>query len=203
MWRGLRSYLLLFSIVYFGTQGYLDYRMTNHYTDWLIWLLPLLPIIIRLIAFSIFPQYWPEALSEEERDAESGRMLSLTLCGFSVSALFVLIATNPTFVEKKVDIEVSTFYMLMSAVALFGAFSMEAYKHRRWQQQLCLGLEDAGRFSLLASIGALTWVSQFSARLRIIVVLVCALTWGFDFIHRLTLWIEFFSAKRRYENAGQ
>lgn len=203
MWHGLCSYLFLLSIVYLGTQGHLDCRMINYDADWWIWFLPLLPIIIRLIALAIFPQYWSEPLSEDERDAESGRMLSLTLCGFSVSALFVLIATNPTFVEKKVDIEAATFYMLMSAVALFGAFSMEAYKHRRWQQQLCLGLEDAGRFSLLASIGALMWVSQFSVRLRIIVAFVCALTWGFDFIHRLTLWIEFFSAKRRYENVGQ
>lgn len=203
MWRGLRSYLLFFSIVYFGTQGHLDFRMTNYYTAWLLWLLPFLPIIIRLTAFSNFPQYWAEVISEEERDAESGRVLSLTLCGFSVSALFVLIATNPGFVEKKIDIEVPTFYMLMSAVALFGAFSMEAYKHRRWQQQLCLGLEDAGRFSLLASIGALMWVSQFSTRLRTIVVLVCTLTWGGDFFHRLILWNKFFLAKRRYANAEQ
>ena len=203
MWHGLRSYLLLFSIVYFGTHGHLDYKMTDLYPAWLLWLLPFLPIVLRLIAVSCFPQYWSEVLSEEERDAESGRTLSLTLCGFSVSALFVLIATNPTFVEKKVDIELPTFYMLMSAVALFGAFSVEAYKHRRWQQQLCLGLEDAGRFSLLASVGSLMWVSQFSTRLRIIVAIVCALTWSFDFIHRLTLWIEFFSAKRRYENVGQ
>lgn len=197
---GFVSYFVFFSIVFFGINGDLDFEMALPDLTSLFWLIPSIPLVLRMVMQSYFWEYWREVLSDGERDAESGRVLSLTLCGFSVSALFVLIATNPTFVKERIDIELPTFYMLISSVGLFGAFSVEAYKHRRWQQQLCLGLEDVGRFSMLASIASLMWVSQFSERLKIIVAVVCASIWAFDFIHRLVLWIEYLSNKRRYEN---
>jgi len=203
MRQGLFSYFVLFSIAYLGINGYLDLEMTQFDQTWILWSLPSIPLLLRLAMLWYFREYWFELLSEGERDSESGRILSLTLCGFSVSAFFVLIATNPTFVEKNIDIELPTYFMLISSVGLFGAFSIEAYKHRRWQQQLCLGLEEAGRFSLLASIATLMWASQFPDRLKFIVVAVCALMWAADFLHRMNMWIEFLSNKRRYENGSQ
>ena len=199
MRQGFLSYLIFFSIVYLGANGYLDLKMTQFDQAWILWALPSVPMLMRLTMLLCFAEYWFEVLSEEERDCESGRVLSLTLCGFSVSAFFVLIATNPTFVDNNIDIELSTYFMLISSVGLFGAFSVEAYKHRRWQQQLCLGLEEAGRFSLLASIAALMWASQFSDRLKFSVLAICAVIWTVDFLHRLNMWIEHLSNKRRYE----
>jgi hypothetical protein len=202
VWHGLFSYLVLFFVVHLGTHGHLDPEMAHFDLAFLLWLMPSIPLLLRMAMQLYFSEYWSEVLTEEERDSESGKMLSLTLCGFSVSALFVLIATNPTFIEKKIDIELPTYYMLMSSVGLFGAFSVEAYKHRRWQQQLCLGLEDVGRFSLLASIAALMWASQFSDRLKIMVAVVCTSIWALDFIHRTKLWCEFLSSKRRYNDGN-
>ncbi|WP_124705222.1 hypothetical protein [Sulfuriferula multivorans] len=203
MHQGFISYLVAFNIVYFGTNGYLDLKMPELDQTWILWSLPSIPLFLRLIMLWWFYEFWSEVLSEGERDTESGRILSLTLCGFSVSAFFVLIATNPTFVDKHIDIELPTYFMLISSVGLFGAFSIEAYKHRRWQQQLCLGLEEAGRFSLLASIATLMWVSQFSDRLKFIVIAVCTLMWSIDFLHRMSMWVEFLSSKRRYKNGHQ
>ena len=199
MRQGFLSYFVFISIVYLGANGYLDLKMTKFDQTWILWPLPSIPMLLRLTMLLCFREYWFEVLSEGERDSESGRVLSLTLCGFSVSAFFVLIATNPTFVDKNIDIELSTYFMLISSFGLFGAFSVEAYKHRQWQQQLCLGLEDTGRFSLLASIAALMWVSQFSDRLRFSALAICAVIWIADFRHRLNMWIEYLSNKRRYE----
>ena len=174
----------------------------NNLSPVFFYLLPAIPLVLRLILIGYFHSYASEVLEEAERDSESGRVLTLTMTGFSFSAFFVLLVTNPTFVEKGIDIELSIYYILISVIGFMSSFSVEAYKHRRWQQQLCHGLEDVGRFSLYASVAALMWVSAFNDGMKILVLLAGGVSWGLDYVNRLYMWYEFLKTKQECDSDG-
>ena len=126
----------------------------------LLLIIPLLPIMARAALLMKYKIYASELLSNDQKDSERGLASSLTMSGFALSGFFVLVATNPIFIDEGIDINIPAYFMAMSIVGYFGSAAIEAYKHTVWQFHLCVALDDMGKVGLLGSIASLAWLSQ-------------------------------------------
>ncbi len=202
MLLGFSLYIFLVFMVYHAFIG--DPISEMESSAWVVfaYLIPFIPFILRLKLFFLFPRFMLENLNEEERDSEAGRVITLTLAGFSFSALFALLVTLPAFSESGADIQVSIYYVVISVFSFVASFSIEAYKHTRWQQHISLTLEDIGRLSILCCFVALMFVSPIDRFLVYGVSFIFALGWLVDCNHRISLWSEFLTAQQRYLKNG-
>lgn len=167
-------------------------------SGWVAYVLPVIPVLLRMPLFTVFPGVMGRDISEEERDSESGRVITLTSAGFSFSALFALLVTQPSFAKDSINIQIAIYYIVISVFAFVSSFSMESYKHKRWQQQLSILFEDIGRISILLTLMALMYVSSLDRGLVYGVGYVFIVGWFIDCTHRIVIWHEFYAAEKRY-----
>ena len=195
---GFTLYAALVFLAYYIFIG--DPFAANVSKSWIvaIYLVPVIPALLRLHLFIVFPSSMAQDLNEEERDSASGRIITLTLAGFSFSALFALLVTVLTFEKSHANILIAIYFVLISVFSFVSSFSIEAYKHTRWQQHLSLLLDDVGKLSLLCAFISLMWVSTLERWLVYSACTIFLLAWLTDCIHRISLWNEFLTAQKRY-----
>lgn len=161
--------------------------------------LPLLPFLLRLRLFS-YRGYMLQLLSVEERDSEAGKTITLTLAGFSFSALFILLATHDLASTNKEIYQIIIFYIFISVVGFLTSFSIEAYKFHRWQQHISVILEDMGKLGLIMSVVFLAWVSSIDPLLKHTIILFLFFGWLHDALHRVELWHKYFTSYKEVQD---
>lgn len=155
-----------------------------------------IPLLLRICLIINYSEIMQEKLGDEEKATDSEQMLSLTMCGFAISALFLILVTNPTFVEKGINANLSLLFIMISAGAFLVSNSIESYKNDRSIQNLSYGFDDVGRLALLASLIALLWESKFDLALKCFALLLCTLIYGWDIYRRINLSIQYLESMK-------
>ena len=155
---------------------------------------PLLPFITRTVVLVLFRRYASVQLSEEELDRETHRQLSLTLAGFSFSAVAALALLDP-IVRK--SLEYPTYFVFVSFIAFLASANLDSYKSKRWQDQLGTALRECGMLCLILCLVILVVGSSFSAGMEGFLSGIALFAWTIDHITHLRHKAAYLRAKER------
>lgn len=190
---GLAGYLTIIGILFLTFQLPPEFSLSLVSNS----LYMFIPLFVRICLIINYNEIMKEKLSEEEKATDSEQMLSLTMCGFAISALFLILVTNPTFKDNGVNADLSLLFIMISAGAFLVSNSIESYKNDRYIQNLSYGFDDMGRFALLASLIALIWESKVDLGLKCFALVLCTLVYVWDIYRRINLSVKYLESRKR------
>lgn len=155
------------------------------------YLAPFLPLVTRLLLGLRWHRLMLETLPEEAQERDLQRSFIFSLAGFSFTAVAGLAVLDSAV---RVNLQVPTWYVLLSFVALFSSLNVQAYKASRWQNQTALALLEVGTLSLMLSLVALLFSASFTCSFRIAATSVTLGAWAIDHLIRLVIDNKYLSA---------
>lgn len=166
-------------------------------TKILFYFLSLIPFLTRfaMVLFSSpVRKSMKRSLETAERDSEAHRTLILALAGFSFSALLAVVVVDATTTSgTRPDFHLTVFYLLISFLCYLVALNLQGYKFWGWQDWLSDALIEAASLSLLASVIALLWGSQYSLTIKVVCTVLATMAWSVDHVVRLRLMWKYLS----------
>lgn len=163
-------------------------------TDSLLLGVPLIPLATRCLM--CVGWYWQmqTVLGEQAQDRDFARTTILSLAGFAFTAVAGLSVVSD---GKNPNLELAVWYVTTSFIAYICSLNLQAYKATRWQNQIAQGLVEAGNLALLAALVAMIQGTDFSSRMKLLVVLFASSAWLTDHVIRLLIDMRYLSALRR------
>ncbi len=145
---------------------------------------PLLPFLTRGVFLVRFRSKAKTVLSEEELDPEVHRSYILAMTGFSFTGLLGLAVVDAAVRQS---FRPAVYQLLLSFLCYFLALHLQAYKGRRWEDQLGTALTDTASLCLILAIIGVVSSAGFDLWLARFTLAVGLLVWGIDHVVRLRI----------------
>ena len=118
------------------------------------------------------------------------RTFILSLAGFSFTAVAGLALLDGAV---RVSLQLPTWYVLLSFVALISTLNLQAYKSNRWHNQLATALLEVGTLSLMLALVALLFSASFTSKFQWVAAVITLGAWLVDHLVKLFLDYRYFS----------
>jgi hypothetical protein len=102
--------------------------------------------------------------SEEAQEREQQRAVILSLAGFSFTGIVALIILDATILPR---LHFAVWFLLISFLAYTWSFNAQGYKSKRWQNEIAIGLLEAGGLSLVFAIVSILAASNFDSAFKL------------------------------------
>src|SRR5688572_18295865 len=119
---------------------------------WALLLVPVAAIVLRLILLIKFCLTTDRAPTEDELDRKGNREIILPLAGFSFTALLALVVLDA---NRVAGLRWPILFLLLSFLGFYASLNLQAYKARRWHDQVATGLKEAAAGWLILSVVAI------------------------------------------------
>jgi hypothetical protein len=145
---------------------------------------PAAPLVSRGLLCLRWRRCMNDVLPEPAQERDLHRTTVLALAGFSFTAVVGLSVLD---LGTRSNLQLSVWYGLVSCVCYLGAFNLQAYKVRRFQDQFGMALIEAGSLALALTLLSLLFSSKFDSSFQWAAVLLAIGFWLTDHVTRLVI----------------
>lgn len=166
----------------------------------LLYAVPFVPVLTRLCLAVRYRKQMRDVLSDAERQVETHRALIVAMMGFSFSALLALTIVDARAAD--INLGFPVFCLLVSFLAYFLAFNIQAYKFFRWLDLASDALIGAATLSLMLCLAAVAFAydahrGEHHGLHWLAIAVPAVIVWAIDDFVRLSLTRREFSRRER------